>query len=116
MTPAERLIREAADLVGGARQGQHGDKLENHQNIADLWNAFIKQKLRPGAEISAAEAAQMMGLVKTARTKTGDHNPDDYVDQAGYAGVAGEIAAILADPDYEPPKDPEHWTPWGYIE
>jgi len=35
----------------------------------------------------------MMILLKMARQMTGEYNPDDFVDMAGYAGCAGEIAA-----------------------
>lgn len=41
--------------------------------------------------ITADQVALMMVLLKVARTKTGGLNIDDYVDMAGYAGVAGEI-------------------------
>ena len=34
----------------------------------------------------------MMVLLKVARTKTGAHNPDDYIDMTGYAAIAAELA------------------------
>lgn len=39
----------------------------------------------------------MMVLLKAARTRTGTFNLDDFVDMAGYAGCAGEIAAAKAE-------------------
>ena len=33
----------------------------------------------------------MMILVKVGRITTGSFNPDNYVDVAGYAGVAAEL-------------------------
>jgi hypothetical protein len=39
----------------------------------------------------------MMTLLKVARTKIGSHNPDDYVDGAGYMAIAGEIADDNSD-------------------
>lgn len=82
---AAEVVGHAAELVGGDRASQHGDKVENHQHIAALWSAFLE---RP---ITADQVALMMVLLKVARTKTGRLNRDDYVDMAGYAGVAGEI-------------------------
>ena len=82
------ICQEAASLVGGDRQRTHGDKTQNHLNIATLWTAYL------GVPITAQQAAVMMVLLKVARTKLGALNRDDYVDMAGYAGVAGEIAAI----------------------
>lgn len=83
---AVSICQEAANLVGGDRAKQNGDKMENHLNIATLWTAYL------GQPITAHQAAVMMILLKVARTKSGSLNRDDYVDIAGYAGVAAEIA------------------------
>jgi Domain of unknown function (DUF6378) len=96
MTAAGSICARAAELVSGARAASHGDKLENHANIAALWNAFLGDRLPAGRKLTALDAALMMALLKIARTKAGAHNQDDYVDLAGYAGVAGEIADLMA--------------------
>lgn len=83
---AGSICQTAANLTGGDRAKTHGDKVDNHNNIATLWSAFL------GVPITGHQAALMMVLLKVARTKAGVHNPDDYVDMAGYAGVSGEIA------------------------
>jgi hypothetical protein len=36
----------------------------------------------------------MLEALKIARRYSGAHNIDDYIDGAGYAGCAGEIADI----------------------
>ena len=41
--------------------------------------------------ITPKDVATMMGLLKVARIATGS-NPDSFVDLAGYAACAGEIA------------------------
>lgn len=91
---AETICHKAGVLVSGDRAKQHGNKVENHQNIAALWNAYLGWALVE--PITAQNVAMMMALVKVARTKLGSHNLDDYIDLAGYAGVAGEIAEIQA--------------------
>lgn len=49
--------------------------------------------------ITAKDVAAMMGLLKVARIATGS-NPDSFVDLAGYAACAGEIATGgKEDPD-----------------
>lgn len=83
---ASEICAKAADIVRGDRAVTHGDKVENHRNIAALWSAYL------GKEIDAEDVALMMALLKIARTQSGTFNPDDYVDLAGYAGCAGEIA------------------------
>ena len=84
-TRAVEICREAAHLVGGDRETQHGNKMNNMRNIADLWSVYL------GIPISAEQHAWMMVLMKCARTKTGAHNLDDYIDAAGYAGCAAEV-------------------------
>jgi hypothetical protein len=87
------ILAKASELVGGDRQKTHGDKLQNHQNIARLWQAYLDNRRQKDRELSALDAALMMALLKISRTQLGDHNPDDYIDLAGYAGVAGEISS-----------------------
>jgi hypothetical protein len=87
---ATDVIAEALRIVGGNRQTTHGDKLVNHRNIADLWNGYLGDRLG-GTIIDPHDVAVMMILLKVARTKHGALNRDDYVDIAGYAGVACEI-------------------------
>ncbi len=83
---AEEILTQAVSLVGGNRAGTHGDKKINHRNIANLWGAYLDYPLSPH------DVAVMMVLLKVARTQAGSHNEDDYVDMAGYAGIAGELA------------------------
>ena len=88
-----KTLQTALDLTGGARAKQHGDKRANHQNIADLWNAYFGVEAVTGYRyFTAHDVAVMMCLLKIARLKSGTHNPDNYVDLAGYAGIAAEIA------------------------
>lgn len=81
------ILSLASQLVNTDRNDQHGDITENHINIAKLWSAY------KGVEFTAHEVAIMMTLLKIARTKLGQVNPDDYIDASGYIGIAGEIAS-----------------------
>jgi Domain of unknown function (DUF6378) len=83
---ATDICRRAIDLIAGDRAGQNGDALAVHTNIAVLWSAFL------GIPIAARDVALMMVLLKVARSKTGAFNIDDYVDAAGYAAIAAEVA------------------------
>lgn len=84
------LCTEAAELIGGERAAQHGDKRENHQNIADQWNAYLGERMVN--TLKPVDITLMMVLLKVARTKSGTHNPDDYKDMIGYAAISGELA------------------------
>lgn len=80
------ICEEAAGLVSGERAEQYGDAKANYEVVAGLWSAFL------GVPISAQQAALMVGLMKVGRIATGANKRDNYVDLAGYAGIAGEIA------------------------
>lgn len=87
---SHEIARRAADLMSGDRAATHGDKMVNHQNIADLWNGYLGAQLaRP---VTPSQVALMMALLKIARTKAGGHNPDDYVDGTAYVAIGGELA------------------------
>jgi hypothetical protein len=87
-------LEKALELVGGERARTHGDKYINHSKIAALWNAYLRNA-GSAVELDPTDVALMMALLKIARTQSGGaHNEDNYVDLAGYAGVAAETAAI----------------------
>lgn len=87
------ICARAAELVGGDREKTHGSKLDNHIKIARMWNAYLHNKLGVDPGITPLDVANLMETLKIARRQSGTHNDDDYVDGAGYAGVAGEIAS-----------------------
>ena len=81
---SQDLLDEAKKLIGGDRQEDYGDKLTNHENIADFWSVFLQKK------ITAHDVAICMALVKVARLMN-QHKKDSYLDMAAYAAIAGEI-------------------------
>ncbi len=87
-SPASEILKKASGLIDGERNAQHGDRKECHTLIARMWSAF------KGVEFTANEVACMMVLLKIARTKSGSYNGDCYVDAAGYAALAGELADV----------------------
>lgn len=91
---AKQICSEAAELVGGNRAHQHGNKVETHQKIARLWSAYLSN-LGTFPEVNAVDVCNLMELLKIARRLGGAFNLDDYVDGAGYSGIGGEIAQIL---------------------
>ena len=85
---AKEVLETALEVVDGDRASTHGSMLENHENIARLWNGYMYNM----GELTASDVANMMELMKVARRKAGAFNRDDYVDGAGYAAVAYECA------------------------
>lgn len=91
---AEAICQTAAHLVGGPRARTHGAKTMSFGVTAALWTAYTKAKMIAGRShvTTAEDAANMLELFKVGRRLCGAYNPDDYIDGAGYAGCAGEIA------------------------
>jgi|TARA_Y100000310_G_scaffold340384_1_gene435933 hypothetical protein len=94
---AARLLQEAADLVGGDRNDQHGEMTKNHENIASLWQGYLQNASRRvgggglAFNLSAADVAYMMALLKIARTQAGSYNEDDARDGAAYICIGSQI-------------------------
>lgn len=82
---ADAILRAAQHAV--VDRGQtHGDKGRGFAHAARLWSADL------GVAITPEQVAWCMVLLKRARAANGEFNADDYVDAAGYAGIAGELA------------------------
>ena len=81
----KECLSQAITLSANDRQKDYGDKVDNHNNIARLWSAYLNTK------IEAHDVALMMALLKMARTKLGAVSKDTYIDMAAYSAIAGEI-------------------------
>ena len=86
------ILEKTKKLVSKDREDKHGNKVINHQNIARLWSAYFQNKYKINILVLPEDVANLMTLLKIARTQAGKHNLDDYVDACGYAAIAGEIA------------------------
>jgi len=86
-------LLEAAVAVVGEREGQHGGKSANHAAIAAVWNGILMARAINGqdGELQGSDVANLMEGLKIARRYSGGFNADDYLDGAGYAGVAYEV-------------------------
>ena len=84
-TPAPlNVCEEANKVAGGDRQRDYGHPLDNHQRIAALWNAYLNNRPKPDADITATDAALLMILLKVAR-EINTPKRDNLVDICGYA-------------------------------
>ena len=97
---AHEIIETARCLVAGDRAKSYGDKLENHENIAALWEGYIRRliymKCRmqvPHGFMGGEHVCDLMECLKIARGLLGEFLADNYTDRAGYAACAGEIAS-----------------------
>jgi len=79
-------LKAAEQCVCGDREEDYGNPENNFARIAALWSAY------KGQAFTALDVAMMMALLKIARVASGRIKEDNFVDLAGYAACAGEIA------------------------
>ncbi len=79
-------LKAAEQCVCGDREEDYGNPENNFSRIAALWSAYKEQ------EFTALDVAMMMVLLKVARIAGGRTKEDSFIDLAGYAACAGEIA------------------------
>jgi hypothetical protein len=77
------ILTDAADTVTSHRQDQYGEPEDSLAAIGAYWSVYC------GYDFSPKDVAIMMTLLKIARAENGYHR-DNYVDAAGYLGLAGE--------------------------
>jgi hypothetical protein len=86
------MLVHTAELVGGERAKDYGDKVENHTRIALLWNFWLTNQGMK-SDINAYDVAMMMLLLKVARLTNSPGHTDSHVDIAGYASILEEISS-----------------------
>ena len=86
-----KILEQTKKLVSTDREDKHGDKVENHENIARLWTGYLQNKTKLTINVLPEDVANLMALLKIARTQEGEHNLDDYIDACGYLAISGEI-------------------------
>jgi hypothetical protein len=86
------ILAEAERCVCADREQEYGPVEDNFSRIAALWNAY-----KP-CGFTAHDVAIMMALLKIGRIASGQAKADNYIDLAGYAACAGEIALRRVEP------------------
>lgn len=81
------LLARAAGIVGCEREATHGDARDGLGRIAALWSADL------GIVLGAVDVARLLVLMKAARAKGRPDLEDNWIDMAGYAAIAGELAS-----------------------
>jgi hypothetical protein len=87
MTRAE-ILDHARQAITVDRAATHGEAEDTFALIAALWSADL------GVQLKAVDVARLMVLFKLARAKRNPGHADSWVDMAGYAAIAGELAGM----------------------
>ena len=56
-----------------------------------MWSSYFQNKYKIAILVLPEDVANLMTLLKIARTQGGKFNIDNFVDACGYAAIAGEI-------------------------
>jgi hypothetical protein len=92
------ILATASKLTTGDRNKSYGEPYLNMLNFACLIEGYLQAR---GVEIdvTAEDAAWIMVLAKMARTvnPSTPHHPDNYIDAAAYAAIAGECSGQERD-------------------
>jgi hypothetical protein len=94
---AYEFCTKAAVLVNGDRADTHGNLLENFYLISSFWQNYLTSSIGVDIELKPSDVANMMILLKVARSISGEYNADDFIDMAGYAGIAGYLSDSNVD-------------------
>jgi hypothetical protein len=78
------MLKEASDIVSGARDAAYGSPEDNFARIAALWSPIFKTDVTP------RQVTLAMIQLKVAR-EINKHSDDNFVDIAGYAACGYEI-------------------------
>ena len=96
MTRSE-ILDTAKNIVTTDRNARYGEPEDNFAVIAEYWSTYLSQ--HNGGRVillTPMDVAIMMALFKIGRiTTAGEFTADSYVDCAGYAAIAGEIATDI---------------------
>jgi len=86
------IIDTAKSHITKDRAATHGNAEDGFSAIAGHWTWWLQSKLKAGHMITAHDVAQMMVGFKQARAMANAGHADNFIDEVGYAALAGEIA------------------------
>lgn len=92
MLTRKEILQKVEQIVCQDREKQYGSPEDNFTKIAKLWNAY-----RGTDDITPADVAVMMALLKIARISSGEYKEDSWIDLVGYAICGGAIASMEDD-------------------
>ena len=86
----DEILQTACDLINGDRAKEYGDAYLNHARIAALWTTYVRSK---PDDLTPVDVAMMLVLMKVSRSIETPKD-DSFIDIAGYAALAGEMANV----------------------
>ena len=100
------ILLDALETINGARQDTYGNPEDSFYLIAQLWSAYLRDKLK--LPIHKHDVAMLMTLFKTARIKKGVDHIDSYVDACGYLAIAAGMVGADEEPRVDGSDDEDN--------
>lgn len=92
----KKILSAAAKATSKDRESVYGPPEINFLNIAGYWENYLSSLGVPipaDGLLEPEDVAWMLTLVKVARAVGPTYSPDNAIDAAGYAALAGELGA-----------------------
>ena len=89
------ILSKALEIINGERQDRYGSPEDSFGIIAEYWNTYLESigVSFDVSDLSRADIPIMMALFKIARMSGQKYTQDNFVDAAGYLGIADDMAA-----------------------
>ena len=84
----DSLLKTIGNLLNGPRAKSHGNFVDLHERVAELWTHVLKN-----GPVTADKVALCMALLKVARDEVGEFNEDDCIDGAAYMALWALLVA-----------------------
>lgn len=90
----EKILTQAQKRVCTGKNREYSEIEDIFPTIAAFWATYLGARKEPHLPLDGMDVGMMMVLLKVARVAASDgRSEDSFVDIAGYAACAGEIAA-----------------------
>jgi len=88
-----KMLKIAIKTINGERQDTYGDPEDSFEIIANYWTTYLESVWHEDVFLKKQDVAMMMTLLKIARISGQEYSQDNFVDAAGYLGIADDMAA-----------------------
>lgn len=92
-TDKKRELLEAAIKTVADRGVPYGGVEDNFTRIARLWKMHLLNRFDRAPDLTSADVAMMMVLMKIARLENQPNHPDSWTDVAGYAACGADVTS-----------------------
>lgn len=87
---SKSIAAEAEEIINGDRRQSYGDVKDSFERFSLAWTGYLRNKLKPGEEITPNDVA-MMNVIGKALREGNKIKRDNRVDIIGYTLLADKL-------------------------